>query len=443
MRPYPASLTILGRLGPIQARLAVPGGKSPTNRALLLAAVARGTSRLSGLLDSDDANACLGALSSLGVAVDRDRTAGLAAVQGCHGRFPACGGAISIGSAGTVGRFLPGLLAAAPEGDWTLHASEQLSVRPFQPLLEALGRWGGRLESTVPGRSFPLRALGGGLSGGTLTISAAKSSQFASGILLASPLARSPSDVIVTDAGADEAYFGLTLDLMRAFGAAAEETPAGGGAPAGARRFRVQAGGYRACDYAVPADANTANYFFALACILGGSTTVTNLDPRCAVPGFAFLEIMERMGAEVERGVPGGGVRVAAAGARTRKLRGGFSLDMRALAESAPTLAVLACFADAPVEMRNLAHIRGHESDRLGALAELTRSWGAEAEEFPDGLRVAPPKEFRFVEIDPRDDHRLAMASTLAALGGKGAVIRNPGCVAKTCPDFFERLAKF
>ena len=438
MRIHPATLEIAPAAAGVSARLTVPGGKSPTNRALLLAAVARGRSRLAGLLDSADTDACAGALAALGVDIDHDPRRGTAAVTGNGGRFPTLSGTIPIGSAGTVGRFLPGLLAAAPEGDWVLSASPQLSARPLTPLLTALRQWGAAVEPASEAGAFPLRVRGGGLRGGALTVSAAESSQFASGVLLAAPLAATAATVSARDAAPDESYFDLTLDLMRAFGAVAEEVTASGDAPAGDRVFRVSPGGYRARDYAVAADANTANYFFALALILGGDIAVANLDPRAATPGIGFLDVLERMGATVERRAAEGGVRVS----RTGALRGGFTLDLRSLSESAPTLAALAYFADAPVEMRNLAHIRRHESDRLAALAELLRSLGAGVEEYPDGLRIAPPDPSarRSAVLDPRDDHRLAMAMTLVALGARGATLENPGCVAKTCPDFFDRL---
>ncbi|MDR2391471.1 MAG: 3-phosphoshikimate 1-carboxyvinyltransferase [Planctomycetota bacterium] len=417
---------------PPEGALSVPGAKSLANRALLLAGAASGESRLSGLPGSDDVRAAVAALESLGVAVRR--RGGEAIISGRGIDFPVRKGDVPVGSSGTVGRFLPGLLAAAPAGNWRLIASPQLSARPIRPLLDALRQWGAGLEAEEADRAFPLQVAGGGLSGGDLAVSAAASSQFASGVLLAAPFCRRPARIVIRDLDPDEVYIDMTLDLMRRFGAGAEAEAEGGETV-----VRIDAPRpYRPADFAVEADANTAAYFLSLAAVAGGCVTVTNLNPRSRQPGVRFLDVLARLGCGVE--TVGGGV---AARGGPLPLRGGFALDMRAMAEMAVTLGILAVFADAPIRMANLAHIRGHESDRLAALAALLGLAGVRTEESPDGITVHPAgrEALRPFRIDPRNDHRLAMSFALLGAAGAGVVIDNPGCVAKTCPGFFDLLA--
>ncbi|MCL2000602.1 MAG: 3-phosphoshikimate 1-carboxyvinyltransferase [Planctomycetes bacterium] len=410
--------------------ISVPGSKSLGNRAILLAGVAAGTSRLRGLSDSGDTDAALSALAGLGISSEWDD--GVLIVHGRGLDFPNLRADINIGSSGTVGRFLPGLLAAAPRGEWLLRSTPQLARRPLQPLLAALRQWGAGLDSPPDGQSFPLRVVGGGLYGGEAEVSAIASSQFASGVLMAAPLCRQPAVLRILGLDPDETYVGLTFDLMRRFGVEARFR----------REERVQTVfvdsplAYRPAELEIEADANTAMYFLALAALTGGTIAVVNLDPGSRQPGLRFLDILSRMGCEVVRS---GGVTVRGRGL---PLRGGFSIDMRAMSEMAPTLCVLAVFADAPVAMTNLLHIRGHESDRLTALASLLAGAGVAVDEASDGITVHPLARERILAavIDPLDDHRLAMSFSLLGAAANGVTILNPGCVGKTCPGFFRLL---
>jgi 3-phosphoshikimate 1-carboxyvinyltransferase len=410
----------------------VPGAKSLAHRALLLAAAADGESRLRGLPESDDAQAALAALSGLGVATRREGEDLVVSGQGL--RFPRRSGDLVIGSSGTVGRFLPGLLAAAPEGGWRLVSTPQLAARPLRPLLDALRQWGARLEEEDPSRSFPLRIHGGGLEGGTAEVSAIASSQFASGLLLAAPLCRRPARVVIRDLDPEETYVDMTLDLMRRFGAEAETTMDRGVLAVDVAAPRR----YRGTGFAIEADANTAAYFLSLAALTGGGITVANLDPASRQPGARFLEVLRRLGCLIS--VSPDGVLARGGGL---PLRGGFSLDLRSLSEMAPTLAVLAVFADQPIRLENLAHIRRHESDRLAALAALLGQVGVAADEGPDSLTVHPLPRDRLASpvIDPFEDHRLAMSFAILGAAANGIGIANSGCVAKTCPGFFSLLA--
>lgn len=428
---FPASIS----LEPVHApsgRISVPGSKSLGNRAILLAGIAAGVSRLRGILDADDTDAALSALSALGVAWRRDGDA--VTIHGTGGAFPNRETEVDIHSSGTVGRFLPGLLAGTPSGEWRIVATPQLSSRPLSPLVDALRQWGADLRQESEAQSFPLQVRGGGLRGGGARVSARASSQFASGALMAAPLCREPASVAIADLDPEEAYIDLTLDLMRRFGVESESRREGGGQTVDI----ASPVPYRAADMEIEADANTAMYFLALAALTGGDIAVANLNPASRQPGLKFLDILTRLGCDVIRG---DGVAVRG---RTLPLRGGFTLDMRAMSEMALTLGVMAVFADAPVTMTNLSHIRGHESDRLAALARLLSQAGVHTEETPDSITVHPQarEKIRNVAIDPHDDHRLAMSFSLLGMAANGVTILNPACTAKTCPIFFDLLGR-
>ena len=413
--------------------LTIPGSKSMANRALLLAGAAEGESILDGVSDSDDIDAALSALSGLGVEAAREAD-GRCRICGRGLRFPVQDGDIDIHSSGTVGRFLPGLLAAAPSGRWRIVATEQLAGRPLGPLLTALRAWGADVERESGDFSFPLLVRGGGLDGGEAEISAAASSQFASGILMAAPLARKSCLVTIRELDPEECYIDMTLDLLRRFGVESESAKSGTTqtvAVAAPQR-------YRGANMAIEADYNSALYFLALPLAVGGRATVANLAADSGQPGRKFLAVLERLGGSVSAGSDG--VSVVSPGG---VLRGGFSLDMRAMSEMALTLGVLSLFADAPVTMTNLQHIRGHETDRLAVLASTLAAVGARCELGPDWITVNPlPRSaIRNTVIDSHADHRLAMSFALLALGANGLTITNPGAVAKTFPDFFQRLS--
>lgn len=412
--------------------LAVPGSKSLANRALLLAGVAVGESRLSQVPDSDDIRAALSALNGLGLFPSSPES-GTWRVPGHGLDFPERDGDIDIRSSGTVGRFLPGLLSAALKGNWRLVSSDQLARRPLTPLLDALGAWGARIEQLSPNHSFPLRVTGSGLQGGETTVSAAKSSQFASGLLLAAPLCWHRSVVHITDLDPEECYIDLTLDLMRRFGVETESSKTPGG-----QTVAVQPQPYRAADLTIEADFNSALYFLALPLLVGGKVGITNLSAASGQPGRKFLDVLKRLGGDIRQE---NGMLTASGDGST--LRGGFAIDMRAMSEMALTLGVLAVFADQPITMTNLAHIRGHETDRLAVLAELLGQIGARCEEGSDWIKIhpVPRSELKNVVIDSHDDHRFVMSFALLGLAGNGLAIRNPGAVAKTFPDFFDRLS--
>ncbi|WP_207482149.1 3-phosphoshikimate 1-carboxyvinyltransferase [Arenibaculum pallidiluteum] len=410
--------------GRVSGEIVLPGSKSVTNRALLLAGAAKGESRLTGLLRSDDSYWCVNLLRQCGVDASFD---GEELRIGGSGGWRSASEPLYIGSAGTIARFLPGLLCAA-SGNWEVHASEQLSRRPLAPLIEALRTLGGAIEPVEEAGRLPLRIEGPSLRGGTVRMSGALSSQFISGVLLAAPLAAQGATVEIVDEIVQQDYVAITIDMMRAFGAQVE-------VDAAFRRFRVEPGAYRGRALAIEADASTATYFLALAALKGGPLTVLNLDPGTLQPDIRFIDVLRQMGCRIE--TQGRGVTVAA----PERLRGGFTLDMRPMSDATLTVAAMAPFADGPISIRGVEHIRAHESDRISVMVQALRALGIAVEEHRDGLTVQPGTP-RFAELDTHDDHRVAMSLAVLGAAGAGVALIDPGCVSKTCPVFFDELER-
>lgn len=416
-----ATMKIFPARTPIRGAVVVPGSKSLSNRYLLLAAAARGESRVSGLLDSDDVQNGSACVEALGAALTPDGDA--VKVQGVDGKFAAQGRRIYLGAAGTLARFLPGLLAAADGEKFTLEASSQLAGRPIDGLAAPLRMLGARIE-TPKAASFPMTIDAVGLNGGEAVVDGSISSQFVSGLLMAAPLARGPVHVRSSSPIVQADYVRLTTQAMTMFGARVE-TEADG--------WRVFPTRYAGAEVAVEADASTASYFAALAAATAGEVTITNLSLDTGQPDIRFLQALERMGARIVSGKNG----VTVSG--PSRLSGGFEIDFQPMSDTALTLAALAPFADKPIRITGIKHIRRHESDRVAAMAAELRRAGVPAQEYDDGWLIEPasPKPVRH---ETYDDHRMAMALAVMAARGEGAELDNPGCVAKTCPRFFELI---
>ena len=408
---------------PLDVVVRVPGSKSVTNRALLLAALAEGESVLRGALDAADTRAFAGGLASLGVALDAEG-AGAAGVtfrvRGCGGPFPARRARVNCAEAGTAARFLLAA-AAAGRGDYDFDAAPQLRRRPLAGLLDALRAQGAR--TTPPGAAaLPLRLHAAGLRGGPLRLAGDVSSQFVSALLMTAPLAAAPLELAV-ERLASRPYVTMTARMMAAFGVAVEEFPGD--------RFRVPTGRYRGREYEVEPDASTASYFFAAAAVTGGRVTVAGLRRHGALQGdVRFLDVLERLGCTVED-LPDG-TRVSG----PPRLRG-LTVDMADIPDTFMTLAAIAPFADGPVTVTGVGNVRFKESDRLAATAANLRRLGVTVHEGADSLTVEPSPP-RPGTVDPHGDHRLAMAFAVTGLRAPGLVIADPGCVAKTCPAFFD-----
>ncbi|MDE3134555.1 MAG: 3-phosphoshikimate 1-carboxyvinyltransferase [Acidobacteriota bacterium] len=414
-------MTALARVAPAAAparwEVRVPGSKSITNRALLLAGVAEGRSTLRAPLIADDTLVMADALEVLGARIERhsgeDRTEDWTIVG--LGGPPHGDARIYCGMAGTVGRFLVPMLSAG-EGRFAADAHPQLRRRPLGPVLAALTAQGARIE----GEGFPLGIAAAGLSGGEVPVDGSVSSQFLSGLLMAAPLARAQTrlefDVLVS-----RPYLELTLDVMRAFGVDATVTPSW---------IEVRPGAYRATEFAVEPDASTASYFLGAAAVTGTSVWLPGLDPNVTAQGdIELVDFLAQMGCEVRAG---GGLKLTGPG----QLRG-VTVDMRNSSDVFMTLACVAVFADGPTTIEGIGHARVKESDRIAACAENLQRLGIEVDEGPDFLRVHPGTPRADVRLPTYEDHRIAMA--FSVIGTRvPVVLEEPAVVGKTFPEFFE-----
>ena len=423
------SLTLRTLSKPIIKSLTIPGSKSETNRALVIAAVSNGVSKLHGALFSDDTYWCLDALSKLGIIFNHDREKQLITVAGEKFLRPrGDSGSVYIGSAGTCARFLPGLIAARGAGHIVLESSQQLANRPIQELTDALKGLGAVVGSSEGDKSFPMAIEGETLKGGEVSVSGSLSSQFLSGLLIASPLAEQPVVVNVKDTIVQENYVRITLSIMKKFGVSV-------GYPPDLTKFTIEPQSYTATDVMIEADASTATYFLALAAITHSQITINNLDTTTQQPDIEFLSILKKLGCDVSTSNES----VTVTG--PKELQGNKVFDLAECSDCAAALVAIAPYANGPIEIRGIGHIRSHECDRISVMCETLNNAGIPVIEYPDGLKIEPTEaKPRFFEVDPHDDHRMAMGFSIMGAGGGGVKIRRPACVSKTCPDFYDRL---
>lgn len=392
----------------------VPGSKSLTNRALLLAAVADGTSRLANTLVADDTLVMRDALVALGAQITAQD--GELLVGGLAGP-PTSSASLYCGMSGTVGRFLLPMVAAGT-GDFALDAHPQLRRRPLGTVLDALRAQGAR----VSGERFPLEVHAAGLSGGVLEVDASVSSQFLSGLMLAAPLARALTTLRFTRP-ASAPYLELTAAVMSAFGASVALSDT---------EVTIEPGRYRAGDYAVEPDASTASYFLASAALTGTEVTLARLHRSATGQGDIVLaEHLAAMGAELTDGPQG----LTLSG--SAEPLHGVHVDMSDASDVFMTLACVAPFADSPTTIEGLANVAVKESDRLTATAENLGRLEIRVEAGADFIRIHPGPPLPDVRLPTYADHRIAMAFSL--IGTRVPVeLEDPHVVDKTCPTFWE-----
>jgi 3-phosphoshikimate 1-carboxyvinyltransferase len=408
---------------PPDTTVVVPGSKSITNRALVTAALASGESELTGALFADDTAAMLDCLTRLRAEVVADEIEATVRVAGMGGRLPDGPLELDARLSGTTARFVLPVLALGP-GPYRLDGGEPLRRRPMADGIEAVRALGAHVADEGERGHLPLTVRGGASAPAEVRVPGSVSSQFLSGLLLAGPCFAEPVTIDVTDELVSLPYVEMTLAVMASFGAGVERNDA--------RSWTVAPGGYRGTRHAIEPDASAASYFFAAAAITGGRVTVSGLGPSSVQGDLRFVDVLEEMGAEVRR--DRSGITVESSGT----LRG-VDVDLRDFSDTSQTLAVTAVFADSPTTIRGIGFIRGKETDRIAAMVTELRRCGVRAEELDDGIRVHPAEPGP-ARIETYADHRMAMSFALLGLRVRGIEIADPGCVAKTFPEYFEVL---
>ena len=412
----------------IRGAVTLPGSKSISNRALLLAALAEGTTEITNLLDADDTRYMQNALRALGVALTPEAPSSDTRIRviGMGGPLVTREIALSLdlGMAGTAYRPLTAALCLGV-GRFELKCSERMLERPIGPLVDALRVLGADIRYLGDSGYPPLRVRGTGLNGGHVSMPGNLSSQFLTSLLLAAPYAHAPVVVDVPGEQVSKPYLDLTLDLMSRFGVTAQHDDY--------RRFEIPVAKYRAPGrFLVEGDASNATYFLAAAAIKG-SVRVHGIGSASVQGDVAFVEVLRRMGA-----------RVVVANDYVEVQRGeldGVDLDLNPIPDAAMTVAMLALFARGTTRIRNVYNWRVKETNRLDAMATELTKLGATVTTGEDWIVVSPPEKLRSAAIDTYGDHRMAMCFSLAALGDVPVTINDPDCVAKTFPDYFELFA--
>jgi 3-phosphoshikimate 1-carboxyvinyltransferase len=406
----------------VRGKIRPPGSKSITNRALVCAALAQGESTLTGSLDSEDTRVMIDSLQRLGIRVERTDDGRILRVHGCGGRIPADSADLYIANSGTSVRFLTSLVALG-RGTYRLDGTPRMRERPIQDLLDGLAQLGVDARSETRSGCPPVVIHATGLRGGAANVRGDVSSQFLSGLLLVSPYAEKPVELVVEGELVSTPYVRLTLEVMRSFGLAVDASDL--------CRFAVPQGRYAATEYSIEPDASAASYFFASAAITGGEVTVEGLGRESLQGDIGFVDCLRQMGCDVRYEHDSTTV-------VGRPLRG-IEVNMNAISDTVQTLAAVALFANGPTTVTGVGHIRHKETDRIGNLAIELRKLGALVDELPDGLRITPAA-LHGAEIETYDDHRMAMSLSLVGLRVQGVVILNPRCTEKTYPDFFADL---
>ncbi|MFQ5449572.1 MAG: 3-phosphoshikimate 1-carboxyvinyltransferase [Nitrospinaceae bacterium] len=403
------------------ATVDVPPSKSYTNRALLIAALADGESRIDHPLFSDDTTYMSQALNRFGIPVRKEAEA--FAVSGKGGRLEAPDGEIRVGNAGTAMRFLTTFACLAP-GVTRLTGDARMQQRPVEDLLRCLREMNVRAVSEKNNGCPPLEIHGGPVPGGEVHLAGDKSSQYLTSLLLSAPYFQNDTTIHILGELTSKSYADITLDIMRSFGVHAKNERYG--------KFHVAAGQrYRARTYRVEGDWSSASYFLAAAAVTGGEVTLTGLNPESVQGDAGFLGVLEQMGCSVTRS----GEKIRLKG----NLLKGITINMNTMPDAVQTLAVTALFARGETVIHGIGNLRIKETDRIHALATELSRLGARVDPGDDFLKIQPG-DYSGQEVETYNDHRMAMSFAVAGLKIPGIKIKNPQCVEKSFPDFFERL---
>ncbi len=418
---------------PIDWVVEVPGSKSMTNRALLLAALSNRQVAIEGVLFSDDSRHFLASLESLGFLMETDEEQRRVLVTGCGGKIPKKEAVIDVGSAGTAARFLAAMLGFS-DGIYTIQASEQMKRRPMKPLFDLLEAAGAEISYLEKEGFLPVRITGRAYRKADeakerpllLKLDISKSTQFLSALLLIAPMIRQGLCVHITGEKTDGSYIRITRKMMREFGV---EVVFDG------RDYQVQKGAaYHRSTYVVEPDMSAACYFYAAAAITGGKALVKRVHMDNTQGDLRFLQVLEQMGCTVYEREQGIEVR----GPENGRLKG-ITVDMNDFSDQALTLAAIAPFAEQAVRIEHIGHIRGQECDRLHAIATELNRLSVRCDEEADAVTIYPGTPKGAV-IQTYEDHRVAMAFSLIGLRTEGVWIDNPACCGKTFENYFQLL---
>ncbi|XP_047315645.1 3-phosphoshikimate 1-carboxyvinyltransferase 2-like [Impatiens glandulifera] len=445
-KPSTAPEIVLQPIKEISGTVRLPGSKSLSNRILLLAALSEGTTVVDNLLDSDDVHYMLGALRTLGLNVEEDYVIKQAIVKGCGGLFPV--GKVEakeevqlfLGNAGTAMRPLTAAVTAAGgNSSYVLDGVPRMRERPIGDLVSGLKQLGAEVDCFLGTNCPPVRVNGkGGLPGGKVKLSGSISSQYLTSLLMTAPLALGDVEIEIIDKLISIPYVEMTLKLMKQFGVNVEHNDSWD-------RFFVNGGQkYKSPGNAyVEGDASSASYFLAGAAITGGTITVEGCGTSSLQGDVKFAEVLEKMGAKVTWTETSVTVTGPPRNSSGLKHLHAVDVNMNKMPDVAMTLAVVALYADGPTTIRDVASWRVKETERMIAICTELRKLGAIVEEGTDYCVITPPEKLNVTAIDTYDDHRMAMAFSLAACSDVQVTIKDPGCTRKTFPDYFEVLEKF
>ncbi|WP_305403501.1 3-phosphoshikimate 1-carboxyvinyltransferase [Photobacterium leiognathi] len=411
----------------INGEVNLPGSKSVSNRALLLAALAKGTTRLTNLLDSDDIRHMLNGLKLLGVNYQLSDDKTVCEVQGLgHAFSPEQALELYLGNAGTAMRPLAAALCLGG-GEFVLTGEPRMKERPIGHLVDALRSAGADIEYLENENYPPLKIKGTGLKGGEVEIDGSISSQFLTAFLMAAPLAKADTVIRIKGDLVSKPYIDITLHIMAQFGVEVENRDYQEFVVKGTQSY-VSPG-----DFLVEGDASSASYFLAAAAIKGGEVKVTGIGKKSIQGDVQFADALAAMGAEIEWGDD---YVISRCGELTA-----VDMDFNHIPDAAMTIATTALFAKGTTSIRNVYNWRVKETDRLSAMATELRKVGAEVEEGEDYITIVPPSNLQHAAIDTYDDHRMAMCFSLVALSDTPVTINDPKCTSKTFPDYFDKLS--
>lgn len=419
---------------PIDICVNVPGSKSITNRALLLAAMSDGEVLLKGVQFSEDSYNFIKALKKLGFKIDVDIDAKSVKIIGMNGLIPVDEASIYVGSAGTAARFLTAFTAMG-SGTYTLDASEQMKKRPMRELLEVLETLGAKFKWLGEEYNFPMKVTGIRkkieddnffVADRTVSLNIDRSSQFLSALLMTAPAVFSFLTINLTGSRDARSYVEITEQMMKQFGHKGVER-------LGADSYRVLSGHYHVNEYQIEPDVSAACYFYAMAAITGSTAIVKYIRKDSMQGDMKFISVLENMGCDTEW-TSDGELKLYAP--KNGKLKG-IDINMSDFSDQTLTLAAIAPFADSPVTIRGVEHIRGQESDRIAVIVNELRRMNIKCDELKDGV-VIYPKVPSKARIQTYNDHRVAMAFTVTGMAAEGIEIENPMCCKKTFAQYFD-----